>query len=149
LELKFALSEGTAMSGTNKLSFVITIFFGFIGAASLVDYRAITPVAAAETSLEGMTSLPALGLSRRSLKLVSVVPLAAEGQTLAIFAVYDDPSTQRTEDYLELYERNGELVAIGCFDEFGIERMAVDRALIEGGDSLQGVFVTVLDGESI
>jgi hypothetical protein len=137
------------MSRTKKHYFAIIIFLGLIGELILVGYIAITTVQAAETADEAKTSSPALGLSRRSLNLVSLVPVAAKGQTLAMLAVYDDPSTQRTEDYLELYDSDGELIAIGWFDQFGIQRTAVDRALVEGGDRLQGVFVTVVDGESI
>lgn len=137
------------MSRKNKLYFAIIILLGLIGELILLGYIASTSVQAAETAGEAKTSLPALGLSRRSLNLVSLVPVAAEGQAVAIVAVYDDPSTQRTEDYLELYDSDGALVAIGWFDQFGIQRMAVDRALVEGGDRLQGVFVTVVDGESI
>jgi hypothetical protein len=136
------------MSRKNKLYFAIIILLGLIGELILLGYIASTSVQAAETAGEAKTSLPALGLSR-PLNLVSLVPVAAEGQTVAIVAVYDDPSTQRTEDYLELYDSDGELVAIGWFDQFGIQRIAVDRALVEGGDRLQGVFVTVVDGESI
>jgi hypothetical protein len=137
------------MSRKNKLYCAIIICLGLIGELMLLGYIASTSVQAAETAGEAKTSLPALGLPRRSLNLVSLAPVAAEGQTVAIVAVYDDPSTQRTEDYLELYDSDGELVAIGWFDQFGIQRMAVDRALVEGGDRLQGVFVTVVDGESI
>jgi hypothetical protein len=57
--------------------------------------------------------------------------------------------TTRPEDYVELYERDGELVAVGWFDRFGIQRMAIDRAFVDGGDKLQGVFVAIVDGESV
>jgi hypothetical protein len=40
-------------------------------------------------------------------------------------------------------------VAVGWFDRFGIQRMALDRALVEGSEELQGVFVTVVNGDSI
>jgi hypothetical protein len=42
-----------------------------------------------------------------------------------------------------------DLVAVGWFDRFGIQRMAVDRALLGGKDELEGVFVTLLKGEPI
>jgi len=43
----------------------------------------------------------------------------------------------------------GALLAVGWFDRFGIERLAVDRALVEDGDELEGVFVLILAGDSI
>jgi hypothetical protein len=81
--------------------------------------------------------------------LVSVSPVIANGQTVGAIAVYDDPTTQRPADYLEVFDSEGALVVVSWFDRFGIERLVVDRALIEGGDELQGVLVAVLDGESI
>jgi hypothetical protein len=64
-------------------------------------------------------------------------------------AVYDDPRTARPEDYIELYDNDGQLVAVGWIDRFGIERIAVDRALLENREDLNGTFVTVVDGEPI
>ena len=64
-------------------------------------------------------------------------------------AIYDDPTTQRSADYLELYNNAGDLVAVGWFDRFGIERMAVDRGLLEDRDELEGVFIVLLDGEAL
>jgi len=49
----------------------------------------------------------------------------------------------------ELYDNDGDLVAVGWFDRFGIQRMALDRGLVEGSEELQGVFVTVANGDSI
>jgi hypothetical protein len=135
------------MSRKNKLYFGIIICLGLIGELILLGYIVRTSVQAAETASDA--SSPALGSTRQSLNLVSLVPVAADGQTVAIVAVYDDPSTPRTEDYLELYDHDGELFAVGWFDQFGVQRMAVDRAFVDGGDRLQGVFVTVVDGESI
>jgi hypothetical protein len=68
---------------------------------------------------------------------------------LGAFAVYDDARTKRPADYFEVYDSNGDLLAVGWFDRFGIQRMAVDRGLIEKGDELEGVFVSLLDGDSI
>jgi hypothetical protein len=50
---------------------------------------------------------------------------------------------------LELYDNDTNLVAVRWFDRFGIDRIAVDRGLFDGESKLQGVFVTVLSGESL
>jgi hypothetical protein len=76
-------------------------------------------------------------------------PVLADGSRVGTLAVYDDPSTRRAEDYLELYASDGDLVAVAWFDRFGIQRAAVDRALVEGGKELRGDFVVVVDGESL
>jgi hypothetical protein len=84
--------------------------------------------------------------------LVSSQPWVVEGGdvwgTLAAY-VYDDVTTQRTADYWELYGSTGDLVAISWFDRFGIQRLAVDRGLVEESDKLEGTFVVFLDGDSV
>ena len=76
-------------------------------------------------------------------------PLVVEGQTLGQVLAYDDPSTKRPADYFELHDNPGGLIAVGWFDRFGIEWMAVDRGILDGEDELEGVFVSLLEGDSI
>jgi hypothetical protein len=83
------------------------------------------------------------------LALVSVVQVTVGGLILGGLAAYDDTATPRPADYLELYNTSGELLAVTWFDRFGIERLAVDRALAEHADRLEGVFVLVENGDSI
>ncbi len=90
--------------------------------------------------------------AHHNMTLVSSQPWVVEGGkvwgTLAAY-VYDDVTTKRTADYWELYGNTGDLVAISWFDRFGIQRLAVDRGLIEEGDKLEGTFVVFLDGDSV
>jgi len=74
-----------------------------------------------------------------------------EGEVLGEVAayVYDDVTTERAADYWELYDKRGDLLAVSWFDRFGIQRTAVDRGIVEKGDELEGIFVVVLDGNSI
>lgn len=120
--------------------FVAWISLGGVGAEH---------VRSAEVAFGQPVSVPAIVARRSGLNLVSHSPLIARGQELGTVAIYDDPATRRLADYLELYDNGGGLVAIAWFDQFGIQRSVVDRALVEGGDELQGVLVAVLDGESI
>jgi hypothetical protein len=64
-------------------------------------------------------------------------------------AAYDDSTTSRPADYVELFNNVGALLAVGWFDSFGIERLAVDRALVEKADALEGIFVLILTGDPI
>jgi hypothetical protein len=137
------------MTRKNKFYFAIIIFLGLIGELILLGYLAKAGAQTAETADTPSTTLAEIGLPRRFLNLVSLVPVTSEGRTVGIVAVYDDPGTSRTEDYLELYDGDGEIVAIGWFDQFGIPRMTVDRALVEGTGSFQRIFVTLVSGESI
>jgi hypothetical protein len=78
---------------------------------------------------------------------VSLSPLVVSGETVGMVVVYDDPTTARPVDFLALYDNAGQLVAIGWFDKFGIQRMAMDRGLLEENGKLEGVLVLVLDGD--
>jgi hypothetical protein len=75
--------------------------------------------------------------------------LVVEGKTLGEVLAYDDPTTKRPVDYFELYDSTGDLVALGWFDQFGIQRVAVDRGLLESRDEVEGVYVFFLEGDSI
>jgi hypothetical protein len=83
----------------------------------------------------------------RPLALVSLSPLIVEGNTVGEVLVYDDPTTKRPEDYFELYDSTGDLVAIAWFDRFGIRRLTVDRGFLDGTDDLEGVFVSLVGGD--
>jgi hypothetical protein len=103
----------------------------------------------AEVTVEQQVSAPTIRAQQTGLNLISRSPLVARGQTLGTVVIYDDPTTRRPADYLELYDTGSDLVAIAWFDRFGIQRTILDRALVEGGDELEGVLVAVLEGESI
>jgi len=65
-------------------------------------------------------------------------------------AVYDDDMTERRADYTELYDNTGHLLAVSWFDQFGIERVAVDRGLLEPDqDEFEGVFVLIEEGDLV
>jgi len=80
---------------------------------------------------------------------IATVPCVVEGDIVGQFTVYDDPTTERSVDYWELYDNDGDLVAISWFDRFGIERLAIDRGLVDEGDKLEGAFVVFSDGDSV
>jgi hypothetical protein len=91
----------------------------------------------------------ALAPSNEGLTLVSMIPLHAGGRLWGGVAAYDDPSTTRPADYVELFNNVGALLAVGWFDPFGIERVAVDKGLFEEAEDLQGVFVLLLTGDPV
>lgn len=103
----------------------------------------------AEVTAEPKFAQLVVGLPRASLTLVSLSPVIANGRTVGAIAIYDDPMTQRPADYLEVLNSDGAVVVVSWFDPFGIERLVVDRALIEGEPNPQGVFVALVNGEVI
>ena len=94
------------------------------------------------------TAVP-LDTSRNALRVIRSSPLVAGGVELGMAFLYDDPSTSRAADYLELYDGEGGLIALSWFDRFGIQRIAVDRSFVDGAKRLEGVFVAVVDDSFI
>jgi hypothetical protein len=107
------------MSFKSKIYLALVIFLGFIGELILLGYIATASVQAAEGAAESTINSPVLGLARSSLNLISLTPVVARNETVGAVVVYDDPSTPRPADYIELYDNDGDLVAVGWFDRFG------------------------------
>ena len=89
--------------------------------------------------------------AHHNMTLVSSQPWVVEGKVLGTLAayVYNDMTTERRADYWELCGSEGDLIAISWFDRFGIQRLVVDRGLIEESDKLEGAFVIFIDGDSV
>lgn len=131
--------NGSKRRATLKL-LAVMFYFGTITAAHAHGV---------EVAVEPPISLATIRAQQERLNLVSLSPLVAQGQTLGEVVIYDDPATRRAADYLELYDATKRLVAIVWFDRFGIQRTVVDRALVQGGDELEGILVAVLEGEPV
>jgi hypothetical protein len=137
------------MALKNKIYFIIFIILRFIGLLSFLGFLATRSLEAADNTSEPKVLISATGIEQHSLTLVSSSPVVVEGQTLGEVLVCDDPSTKRPADYFERHDNPRGLIAVGWFDRFGIERMAVDRGMLDGEGELEGVFVSVLEGDSI
>lgn len=81
--------------------------------------------------------------------LVGVVRLVDEDNVLGVIAFYDDPGTERPIDYMEVYNKAGDLMVFGWFDRFGIERVAVDEGALGTAEKPEGVYVILVDGQPI
>jgi hypothetical protein len=133
------------MAFRNKIYFIIlgiivqVLFFG--------DVRADELQPSDNATGQEIATAP----EQHDMSLVSFDPWVVEGEVLGTLAayVYDDVTTERTADYWELYDKRGDLLAVSWFDRFGIQRTAVDRGIVEKGNELEGIFVVVLDGNSI
>jgi hypothetical protein len=105
------------------------------------------PIQSSDNTPVTQALLLPFGPEQSQLTEVSLSPLVVGGETVGMVAVYDDPTTERPVDFLALYDNAGQLVAIGWFDKFGIQRTAMDRGLLEDNGKLEGVLVLVLDGD--
>jgi uncharacterized protein YcfL len=92
-----------------------------------------------------------VGPAQHATNLTSVEPWVINGEVAGsvAFYVYKDVSTDRPVDYWEVYDKDGDLLAVGWFDRFGIQRSAVDEGILHDEGKIDGVFVMVIDGEFI
>ena len=133
------------MKFNTKVYFILQ----FVGLLFFLGFMAIKSLEAADSALEPEALLTAAGLEHPSLTLVSFSSLLIAGNTVGEVLIYDDPTTKRPADYFELYDTDDDLFAVSWFDRFGIQRVAVDRGLLEEADKLEGVFVILLEGEPL
>jgi hypothetical protein len=136
------------MKFRTKLHFII---FMITELASLLFfcYVGVEPSGAVDIVLGKDLSLSALISEQPRLSLSAVSPFVAEGKIVGVLAAYDDLTTKRAVDYWEVYDSENHLLVVCWFDRFGIERTAVDRALLGDGAELEGVFVPFIEGDSI
>jgi hypothetical protein len=132
-----------------KFNTKVYFILQFVGLLFFLGCMAIKSLEAADSALEPEALLTAGGLEHPSLTLVSFSPLVIAGTTVGKVLIYDDPTTKRPADYFELYDADDDLFAVSWFDRFGIQRVAVDRGLLEQADKLEGVFVVLLEGEPL
>jgi len=145
------------MSFKSRIHFVLFIILGFVAGLFFLDDLATKAAEAADFPSKQEIFLPVSVPERNHLRPIWILPITVEAEiaghvvvkTVGRVVVYDDPTTQRSVDYIELYNNAGNLVAVEWFDSYGIERMAVDRGLLEDRDELEGVLVVVLDGDAV
>jgi hypothetical protein len=136
------------MTFRNKIYFTIFAILEFIAVLFLLGFVAATAAKASDNVREQeIVTAP----EPHDMSLVSFSPWVVEGEVLGTMAayVYTDVTTERPADYWELYDKNGDLLAVSWFDKAGVQRTAVDRGILEEKDRLEGILVVVLTGDSI
>jgi len=128
---------------------IFVVMFSLLAALFLPAPLRAEPALTSYQPLAQEVFSPVWALEKHELTQVAVASLVVGDKTVGVVTVYDDPSTDRRGDYLELYDDTGHLLAASWFDRFGIERVAADRGFLEGKNKLEGVFVILLDGDSI
>jgi hypothetical protein len=132
------------MKGKSKIYFVI---LGLSVLLLSIGSLHAEPVPVTENLRGETVLLPLSTPEREQLVLVSFVTIAPEAEIIAALAVYDDPQTRRSEDYLEFYDGAGGLMLVSWIDSFGIRRTAMDRGLFqEEASRLEGILVLLSEG---
>jgi hypothetical protein len=136
------------MTLRNKIFVIVFATLEFI---AVLLFLGLVAARAAQPSHNATEKEIVMGPEQHAMSLVSFDPLVVEGEVMGEVAayVYDDVTTERPADYWELYDKQGNLLAVSWFDRFGIRRTAVDRGILENEDKLEGNFVVVLDGNPL
>jgi hypothetical protein len=134
------------MARMHKL--VVALLLSAVGELLLPGYPEITN-AHENLTVEENGRWAEIESTRASLTLVRLIPVSSEREILGIIAIYDNPMTPRADDYLELRDDRGQIVAISWFDRFGIRRLTVDRGFLKGATKFERIFVTLVSGEPI
>ena len=137
------------MKARFKIQWLIVIILEVAAPFLFYGYLSAEPLKVTASNLRNEIFLP-VGIPEKSrFTLVSTFPVLLDGETLGTGRIYDDPATKRGGDYAELYNTAGDLLAVSWIDSFGIERLAVDRGVVQETGSLEGVFVILLEGDSL
>jgi len=134
------------MTFRNKIYFTIFAILEFVAVLFVLGLVAARAAEAGNNASEQeIVTAP----EQHEMRLVAFEPWIVEEQIMGTVAayVYDDVTTERAADYWEIYNQDGELLAVTWFDSLGVRRTAVDRGIVEEKDKLEGVFVVVLDGD--
>jgi hypothetical protein len=127
---------------------IVALLLSAVRELVLPGYQKITN-AHEIVAIEENSEWAEINLTRASLNLVQLVPVASNRDNVGIIAIYDNPMTRRAEDYLELRDDRGQIVAIEWFDQFGIRRLTLDRGFLNGAAKFERIFVTLVSGEPI
>jgi hypothetical protein len=140
--------EIVAMTRTHTLVIALCCLLSAVAELALLGDRT-TARAHEIATVEGNGGLAPVELPVAPLRLVRIIPVTSGQETLGAIAIYDNPMTRRPEDYLELRDNDGHIVAVEWFDRFGIRRLTLDRGFLSDAGKFENIFVTVVSGESI
>ena len=132
------------MQSKNKIYFIM---LGLVAQLFFFEYVAAEPLEAGDNLSGQEISLPALALEEHHLTLVAFSQLVVEAKSWERWL----PIMIQPPKGLSITGSSTTVKAasaVGWFERFGIQRLAVDRGL-EDEDKLEGVFVLLSEGDSI
>jgi len=117
-----------------------------VAVSFLVREATSEPLRVAENLRHESALLPSSTPDRSRLAVTGYAVVNDEGE-FSIVVLYDDPRTEREVDYLEVYDRPGDLLLVMWIDRFGIFQAAVDRGLLDEEEPcVDGVLVIITEG---
>src|SRR5262245_65815306 len=103
------------MSFKSRIHFVLFIILGFVAGLFFLDDLATKAAEAADFPSKQEIFLPISVPERNHLRPIWILPVTVEAEiaghlvvkTVGRVVVYDDPTTRRSADYIELYNNTG------------------------------------------
>jgi len=133
------------MQSQNKIYFIM---LGLVTQLFFFGYVAMEPLEAGDNLSGQEISLPALALEEHHLTLVAFSQLVVGAKSWERWL----PIMIQPPKGLSITGSSTTVKAasaVGWFERFGIQRLAVDRGLLEDEDKLEGVFVLLSEDDSI
>jgi len=103
----------------------------------------------AENLRQGQVMMPASVPERSRMTIVDHIMFVDSG-VAAILIFYDDKTTERELDYIEVYDVEGNLLLLSWIDKTGVCLVAMDRGLLNSDDpEVDGTLVMVGVGREL
>ena len=103
----------------------------------------------AENLRQGQVMMPASVPERSRMTIVDHIMFVDSG-IAAILIFYDDKTTERELDYIEVYDVEGNLLLLSWIDKTGVCLVAMDRGLLNSDDpEVDGTLVMVGVGREL
>jgi len=123
---------------------IVLLLAFFAGNARSEEFRV------SENMRHQQVLLPSSIPERERLTLTDSDIFLEQGGGVGIVVYYDDRRTERTFDYVELYDIEGNLLLVGWIDRLGVWRIAIDRGLMDPREPVvDGILVTINLGSFI
>jgi hypothetical protein len=122
----------------------LVAFVFLIGALLITDQAMNQQFNITENLRHERVMLPPSTPDRSLMAMVQTLTFIEDELGAGVLVFYDDGRTERSIDYIELYDVEGDLLVVTWIDRFGLCQAAMDRGLLDFDDpSIDGILVTV------
>ena len=123
---------------------IVLIVAVLLGSQGLADQLRV-----AENLRQGQVMIPASVPERSRMTIIDHLMFVDSG-VAAILIFYDDKTTERDLDYVEVYDIEGDLLLLSWIDQMGVCQAAVDRGLLNFNEpEIDGTLVIVGVGREL
>ncbi|HEY6996336.1 MAG TPA: hypothetical protein VH851_00330 [Candidatus Binatia bacterium] len=140
----FASASAWELEMKKLCASIVLIVAVLLGSQGLADQLRV-----AENLRQGQVMIPASVPERSRMTIIDHLMFVDSG-VAAILIFYDDKTTERDLDYVEVYDIEGDLLLLSWIDQMGVCQAAVDRGLLNFNEpEIDGTLVIVGVGREL